>query len=165
MKRKAIVAWISIVLFLPFGLVRGQLKSQIRETASVEQNIKIPGIGSSLLGLGFLDKSRFSMRQSYSLSFATFGKQSRSCGMGVYQNNFSYLFSDKLMMNGRVGFYHDPLKIGNTQLSQNLMDNISYGADIIYRPKENVLLNFSFDRAPATYQYGYGPYSYRYFPY
>ncbi|MDD5765787.1 MAG: hypothetical protein PHW79_06045 [Candidatus Marinimicrobia bacterium] len=163
MTHKVIVIWALIVLFLPFGWVHGQLKSQLRESASVEQNIKIPGVGSSLLGLGFLDKSRFSMHQSYSLSLSTFGKQSAS--MGVYQNNFSYLFSDKLMMNGRVGFYHDPLKIGNTQLNQNLLENISYGADLIYRPKENVVLNFSFDRAPATYYYGYGPYSYRYFPY
>lgn len=166
MKPKTIAALILIFLILPFGMSYGQLKSQLKETPTVEQRIKVPGIGSSLMGLGFLDPNRFSMRQSYSLTFSTFGNQSAS--MGIYQNNMSYIFSDKLMMNARLGMIHDPLKMGNTQMNQNFLNNLFYGADVIYHPKENLLLNLSFEKVPSLYRYGYNsPYSspYSYFPY
>jgi len=152
--------WISLLLAIVFIWavypLQAQLRSQIKPSLSVERSIQIPGLGSTSLGLSFLDPSRFSMNHSYSLSYMSFGKQSAS--MGIYQNVMSYVFSDKLVLNGHFGFMHDPMKMGNSATTTNLMDNLIYGAELTYRPKDNVLLNVRIDKAPYYSRYGYYPY-------
>ncbi len=138
--------------------LQAQLKSQLPKPLGVEDAIQIPGLGSKSLGLNFIDPDRFFMNQSYSLSYSSWGGGS---SMGVYQNQMSYIFSDKLMLRTRLGFMHDPLNMGsNTMSPTNLTDKLIYGFDLNYQPKDNVFFNIRFDKAPYYYRSGFYPYGY-----
>jgi hypothetical protein len=140
--------------------LQAQLKSQLPQDISVSDAIQIPGVGAVSSALGFIDPNRFFMHQSYSLSYSSWGGGSAS--MGVYQNTMSYIFSEKLAMNARLGFVHNPLNIGSFTTQSNLTDNLIYGADLIYRPKENTLFTISFDKTPYYYRSRFYPYGYYY---
>jgi hypothetical protein len=158
MLRKAINLIIVVTVLVAGADLRAQLKSQLPQDISVSEAIQIPGVGSTSSALGFIDPNRFFMHQSYSLSFLSWGGGSAS--MGVYQNTMSYIFSEKLAMNARLGFIHNPLSIGSLTNQSNLMDNLIYGADLIYRPKDNTILRISFDKSPYYRRSGFYPYGY-----
>lgn len=155
---RKITGLVTIVLLLVGMLpLQAQLKSQLPRPLAVEDAIQIPGVGSNNSLLSFINPDRFFMNQSYSLSYSSFGGGS---SMGIYQNQMSYIFSDKLMMNARLGLMHDPLNLGSYATRQtNLMDNLIYGFDLSYRPKDNVFLNIRFDKRPYYYHSGFYPYS------
>jgi len=152
-----------LIVLLLAGMfpLQAQLKSQLPRPLAVEEAIQIPGVGSNNSLLSFIDPDRFFMNQSYSLSYSSFGG---GTSMGIYQNQMSYIFSDKLMLNARLGFMHNPLGIGSYSAGQtNLMDNLIYGFDINYRPKDNVFFSLRFDKSPYYYRSGFYPYN-RYNP-
>jgi len=154
---RKITGLVTIVLLL-LGMLplQAQLKSQLPKPLAVEDAIQIPGVGSNNSLLSFINPDRFFMNQSYSLSYSSFGGGS---SMGIYQNQMSYIFSDKLMMNARLGLMHDPLNLGAYSTGQtNLMDNLIYGFDLSYRPKDNVIFNIRFDKRPYYYRSGFYPY-------
>lgn len=146
-----------IFVLLPVGLLQAQLKSQLPEKPSVKESIKIPGVGPSSFGISLLDPDRFVMNHSYSLSFINSGNYSTS--LGIYQNLMSYAFSEKLWLNTRIGFMHNPLMMGTYNNSSNLLNNMIYGAELNYRPKDNVFLNVRFDSVPMYYRYRVSPFS------
>ena len=158
MLRKAINLIIVGTILVAGVNLQAQLKSQLPQDLSVSEAIKIPGVGSTGSALSFIDPNRFFMHQSYSLSFLSCGGGSAS--LGVYQNTMSYIFSEKLAMNARLGFMHNPLSIGNLTNQSNLMDNLIYGADLIYRPKDNTMFRISFDKSPYYRRSGFYPYGY-----
>ena len=158
MLRKAINLIIVGTILVAGVNLQAQLKSQLPQDLSVSEAIKIPGVGSTGSALGFIDPNRFFMHQSYSLSFLSWGGGSTS--LGVYQNTMSYIFSEKLAMNARLGFMHNPLSIGNLTSQSNLMDNLIYGADLIYCPKDNTMFRISFDKSPYYRRSGFYPYGY-----
>ncbi|RKY55579.1 MAG: hypothetical protein DRP89_03005 [Candidatus Neomarinimicrobiota bacterium] len=161
MKSKFVKIFLIIFLIMPLGLIEAQFKSQLKEKPSVEKSIKIPNVGPSSSGFSLLDPNRFFMNQSYSLSYMSFGKSSTS--LGIYQNRMSYIFSDKLTLNGHIGFIHNPLQMGINNNSMNPINNIIYGAELNYHPKENLFLNIRFDKVPLYYRYGMMPYGNRYY--
>ncbi len=131
-----------------------QLKTQIQRSPTIGEAIHLPGISSTLSNYSLFDPNRFKMQQSYSLSYSTFGNQSMS--VGVYQNAMSFLLSNKFLLNTRFGFYHNPLQLGTfNATSNNMLDNLIFGADLIYRPKENATFMIRFDRRPYYYPYEY----------
>lgn len=158
-----LTAFITIVILVgAIFPVHAQLKSQLPRPLAVEEAIQIPGVGSNNSSvLSFIDPNRFFMSQSYSLSYSSFGGGS---SMGIYQNQMSYLFSDKLMVRARLGFMHNPLGIGAySNQPTDLMDNLIYGFDLNYQPKENVRFNIRFDKSPYYYRSGFYPYGYSYY--
>ena len=159
---RKITCLITIILLLVGVLpLQAQLKSQLPKPLTVEDAIQIPGAGSNNSLLSFIDPNRFFMNQSYALSYSSYGGGS---SMGVYQNQMSYIFSEKLMMNARLGFMHNPLGIGNYTTNQtNLMDNLIYGFDLSYKPKDNVFFNIRFDKRPYYSRSGFYPYGYSYY--
>ena len=151
MKKSLLIA---TMLVICLGATSGlaQLKSQLPQLPTIGEAIHLPGL-SSLSKFSLFDPSRFSMHQSYSMSFASGGGQSAS--LAVYQNSMSFLLSNKLLLNTRFGFYHDPFKLGTVSMTNsNMFNNLIFGADLTYRPKENVLFSIRFDRSPY-YSYGY----------
>ena len=156
--RKVINLIIIALVILAVLPLNAQLKSQIPKPLGVEDAIQIPGLGSKSLGLNFIDPDRFFMNHSYSLTYSSFGGGS---SMGVYQNQMSYIFSDKLMLRTRLGFIHNPLNMGSqTMTPGNMMDKLIYGFDLNYQPKDNVFLNIRFDKSPYYYRSGFYPYGY-----
>ncbi len=157
------MTFIAIVM-LAGGILplQAQLKSQLPKPLAVEDAIQIPGVRSTNNSvMSFIDPNRFFMDQSYSLSYSTFGG---GTSMGIYQNQMTYLFSDKLMMRARLGFMHNPLGIGDYSNQQTtMMDNLIYGFDLNYTPKENLHFNIRFDKRPYYYRSGFYPYGYSYY--
>ncbi len=147
--------FIILLTMLPFTLLFGQLVKHINNPISVENMIQIRQYDRIKPMFSLFDSNKFSMSQSYSLSAGSSGNSAFSTGM--YLNNMTYMVSDKLLMNARVGFVHDPLKLGNTPTIGYSMENLIYGADITYRPFDNFLLRFSFNKTPMS-TYGYNPY-------
>jgi len=151
---KNLILVFSIIILFSVGTF-AQFKSQVKDVPTLEQAIKYPGNGNNV-GLNLFDPSRFTMNQSYSLMMGI-GKGSGS--MGMYLNNMSYMLSNNLMVNARLGFVHNPMQMGNT-MTGNLSNNLIYGADILYKPFENMRLKLSFDKRPSRYNYYMNPYSY-----
>ena len=60
----------------------------------------------SVSGFSFLNPNRFSMRQSYSMNFASGSYGSTSAGL--YLNTLSYKLADPLILSADIGF-HTPL--------------------------------------------------------
>ncbi len=157
---------VTILVLLPMILF-GQVKEQIPNPISVEEMIQIPVQRDMSLNFKWFDANKFTMSHSYSMSVGSFGKNPYSQGM--YLNQMNYAFSDKLNLKAVVGFTHDPLQLGNTNLpGQGFdLDNMVYGAEVAYRPTKNSVFKFSFERTPAQYggygynPYGYSPYGYR----
>jgi len=159
MKNVKIVAIITVLLVL-VNPGFSQYKSQVEELPSLEQAIRMPN-PKDQTGFNLLDPNRFFMNQSYSLSMGFSGNQNAS--MGMYLNNMTYMFSKDLILNARLGFVHDPLQMGNNMTNTNMSENLIYGADILYRPMENMTLKLSIDKAPYSRNSYYSPYGY--YPY
>ena len=154
--RKTIRVIIGIIIIMAGFSLQAQLKSQLPRPLAVEDAIQIPSAASKGSLLNFIDPDRFFMNQSYSLTYSSYGG---GMSMGIYQNQMSYIFSDKLMMNARLGFVHNPFGTGSYSQGQtNLMNNLIYGFDLSYRPKDNVSFNLRFDKTPYYYHSGFYPY-------
>ncbi|HRS51924.1 MAG TPA: hypothetical protein P5067_05800 [Candidatus Marinimicrobia bacterium] len=152
MKRKILTVTMLAIFLGTTGFA--QLKTQIQKSPTTLEAIQLPGLSSALSSYSLFDPSRFNMQQSYSLSYSTFGNQSMS--LGVYQNAMSFLLSDKFLLNTRFGFYHNPLQLGTMNAtSNNMLDNLILGADLIYHPRENTTFMIRFDRRPYYSSYGY----------
>lgn len=137
-----------------------QYKSQVPETPTLEQAIRLPN-SNSQTGLNLFDPNRFFMNQSYSFSMGFGGHGNQS--MGMYLNNMSYIVSNNLIVNARLGFIHNPLQMGSPGLNPNISENLIYGADILYKPTENMQLRLRFDKTPYNRRSYLNPY--RYYPY
>lgn len=150
---------LTILVLLPMILF-GQIKEEMPVPISVEKMIQIPVQRNMSMNFNWFDADKFTMSHSYSMSVGSFGKDPYSQGM--YLNQMNYAFSDKLNLKAVVGFTHDPLQLGNTNLPGNglNLDNMVYGAEIAYKPTENSVFKFSFERTPMRYGYGYNSYGY-----
>ena len=150
--------WILVLALLPAGL-QAQYK---REVPS------IPGLslGTSNSSTRFLgvDLSRVDMSTSYSMSVSSFGND--AVAMGLLKTNFNYYINPQVQVQGYVGLIHSPFS-SFTPTSQEAafmngisMDNVMYGGEITYRPKENISFQFSFNQMPRRAAYMNYPYSY-----
>lgn len=156
--------FIATLILLPFALGFGQIKEEIPIPISVEEMIQIPVQKSMSLGFDWFDATKFTMHHSYSLSVGSIGKNPYSQGM--YLNHMNYAYSEKLNLEAVVGFTHDPLQLGSNMPGNKFdLDNMVYGARVSYKPTENSILKFSFEKAPLTYGYGYNPYYSPYYGY
>jgi hypothetical protein len=154
MKKKQISL---LSLFLIPMILLGQIKKEVPIPISVEEMIQIPVERNMSLGLKWFDAEKFTMSHSYEMSVGTFGKDPYSTGM--YLNHMNYAYSERLNLKAVVGFTHDPLHLSNNLPNQGFdMNNIVYGAEVAYKPTENSVFKFSFEKVPYTYGYGYNPY-------
>ncbi|NQT24357.1 hypothetical protein HQ585_03280 [candidate division KSB1 bacterium] len=92
-----------------------------------------------------IDPNKFSMSQSYSLSFLSSGRQSTNIGM--YLNTMNYQFSDPLMMQVSVGYMHQPL--GGAGMQNNQNGNVFLQRAMLqYKPTENMTLTVDYQQLP-----------------
>jgi len=134
-----------IVVFVLAYNLDAQLKNQVQKKMSVEERIQMPSIMNGSYSI--FSPERFHMSQSYSLSYFSMGGLTGSIGM--YENRMSFLLSDKLLLNTKIGFIYSPFnQIG---IQNNLWNNLIYGAELIYRPTRNTILNLRFDKEPYYY--------------
>ncbi len=150
MKRKkifSIVAWAWLCPMLAFSQVQEQKKAIF---AAGDSWAKPSGILNALL-----DPSKFSMSQSYSLSFLSSG--SRSFNQGLYMNQMTYRFSNPLIMRVAIGYLHQPF--GGPILAKNAGGNLFVQkASLQYRPSKNTVFSIQYESLPYGMR---DPYSYR----
>ncbi|HTP11988.1 MAG TPA: hypothetical protein VMM37_00085, partial [Bacteroidota bacterium] len=105
---------------LAVSLVTSLATAQFKERSSDQ-----PSVGQSLIrsddgGLlfGWFDPNKLQMRQSYSLSYQTFGQN--GLALGVYTNSLSYQISDPLSVQMDVSVMHSPYNTFGDKLGKSL---------------------------------------------
>lgn len=112
-------------------------------------------------GFSFLNPSRFSMRQSYSMNFASGSYGSTSAGL--YLNTVSYRLADPLTLSADVGF-HTPLYSSGAFARGGLsgksgIQDPSQGSSLVlprvgleYRPSKNTTLSLQLINGQDAYK-------------
>jgi len=140
----SVVFALSVVPVLAFGQLKQDTQINMAK-ALVRPRIQ------TIVGLLGLNPAKFSMSQSYSLSFATAGGHSFS--QGLYLNTMRYQFSSPLSMFLQVGFQHQPFGQLGSDLKVDSQVFIS-AAGFEFKPSENLQLQFRFSQSPGV---GYSP--------
>lgn len=128
------------------------------------ENLLAPEHRSTVSSFSFLDRNRFSMQQSYSLSFMSGGAGSMSSGL--YLNTLNYRLSNPLTFSVDLGFY-TPISSTIPGMRQNtLMSQGGAGSSFVlprmgleYRPSENFSMNLELYNGPDAYKAFGSPYS------
>lgn len=116
---------------------------------------------NTVSGFSFLNPNRFSMRQSYSMNFASgsFG----STSAGLYLNTVSYRLADPLTLSADVGF-HTPLYSSGAFARGGLsgksgIQDPRLGSSLVlprvgleYRPSKNTTLSLQLLNGPDAYK-------------
>jgi hypothetical protein len=125
---------------LAFGQFRNEAKSSIFKPSELFRRT------SGILD-GVIDPTRFSMTQSYSLSFFSLGGQ--SFNQGLYLNTMNYRISDPLMARLQIGYLHQPL--GGTGLTGSSAGQFFVrSASLEYKPSEKTQIYFDYQSMPAA---------------
>ncbi|HEX04048.1 MAG TPA: hypothetical protein ENH10_02690 [Bacteroidetes bacterium] len=155
MKRFNMVVALSVLLSL--AVVDGlNAQAPYRDTPqgpSTTETLRQPTIQSGLTGL--LDPSRFNMGHSIGFGYGSAGGQGVS--QGYYMNTLSYRFNAPVMLQLRTGVTNNPFAAsgGMTQPGQSalssMFNNAEFfgGADLIWKPRDNMRIQISVDRIPA----------------
>lgn len=136
-----------ILMMMPM-MVFAQFKTQAKNQGFTDRLISSSGLG--FLGL---DPSRFSMSQSYSMSYADIG--GRGFSQGLYLNTLRYQFAIPLTVSLQLGLAHQPFGISGVSPMMNDGLFVS-GAQLRYQPSKNTLIQLDFRQAPYS---GYSRYS------
>jgi hypothetical protein len=138
-----------LVMGLATSVVLGQFKSEADQKPAVSESLVRTDNGGMLFG--FLDPNNFSMRQSYSLSYSSFG--GRGLSLGVYTNSIFYKFSAPLDVQFDVSVVHSPFG-GFGAAANNLSGIYLSRAELNYHPSNNIWLQIQFRQLPNSYWYG-----------
>jgi len=101
---------------------------------------------------GLLDPNRFSMNQSYSMSYASNGQNSDMSGL--YLNRLQYDFQLPLTLQVDVGLFHKPMALmgrDDTPLGVKSSVLTVPHAALIYQPTDNFIMAFEYFNTPAGY--------------
>jgi hypothetical protein len=120
---------------------------------------------------GFIDPLRFDMSHSVGFGYASGSGQATS--QGYYMNTLSYRFSAPVMLRLRTGVTNNPFAASGsmTQPGQSSLTSMFNsaeffgGADLIWKPRDNMRIQISVDRIPAGmygYNSHYNPYGFGY---
>jgi len=131
-----------LALFLAGSCFSQGSSGQVKENAA-GLRIRPGGFLNALL-----DPAKFSMEQSYSVAFASYG--GGSMNHGLYLNTMKYKFSDPLFAQVRIGYLHQPFgnpnmrnQAGGTLFVQNAM--------LQYRPSPNMTITLDYEQIPAPF--------------
>lgn len=112
--------------------------------------------GNSVSGFSLLNPNRFSMRQSYSVNFASGSYGSSSAGL--YLNTLSYKLADPLTLSADVGFY-TPLYSSTGSLSRRGIQDPRLGSSLVlphvgleYRPTKNTTFSLHLINGQDAYK-------------
>lgn len=145
-----------VVLLGVTAPAQAQLRADV--TSAVQRapiRLYHPGTGFSLSDL--FSPDHFRMQHTYEMSMGTIGGSSYS--LGIYTNSMLWQFSDKLAARVDIGIAHSPWggSLGLNQRPQIFLRN----AELAYRPRENMLFQFTVRQSPYGYfmaPYGYYPF-------
>src|SRR5579883_2116091 len=103
------------------------------------------------------DPQRFSMHQTYSMSFLSGGGGSTSLGM--FTNTFSYRASDDLFISADVSAVYSPYSSFGSAFSNSLNGIYLTNARLDWKLGDNTFMRVEYVGGPAAGMYGgYSPY-------
>ncbi len=145
-----------LVLMLVFSSISyAQFKNQLSDGSNVESSLfKSDDNGGSLFG--FFNPANFSMRQSISMNYMTFGGQSMSLAM--YTNSMSYRISKPLTLTADVSLMNSPFSTLGNSFSKSINGIYLTRAELNYHPTSSFSIDVQFNQNPL-YRY-YNPYYY-----
>lgn len=145
MKRLLILGF--LIALVP-AVAQGQLKEQTAKKFDFAKILTAPARPQGLFGMLGLSPDRFSMQQSYSLSFVNFGGQSYS--QGLYLNTMQYQVSDPLRVSVQWGLLNQPFgSFGAQPLTSNRLFLSSAG--VYYQPSRNFSFEVQYQALPYRY--------------
>ena len=148
-----------LLLFILLGFsvsAFAQFKGSGFPTENVKDGIISHQTNSSLFG--FINPNNFSMKQSYSMSYSTFGGQGMA--LGVYTNSMMYKFNKNLNVQLDASFIHSPYNTLGSDFQKNINGFYISRAAVNYRPWKDVYISLQYRNVPASYYSGYyGGYS------
>ncbi|MDZ7267003.1 MAG: hypothetical protein ONB48_05475 [candidate division KSB1 bacterium] len=140
------ITFVLLVLITP-TLATAQLQEQTRPVSFPSLLTAPFNQPQGLIGLLGLNPNRFSMQQSYSLSYLSLGGQGFS--QGLYLNTMGYRVADNLQVALQWGVRNQPLgAFGVRGLNQNGF--FLSGARLEYRPGRNTALSVQFSSYPSS---------------
>ncbi len=142
-----------LLLVLIFGLSL-TVFAQFKETDSQKPDISQGMFKTDNSLFGFLNSPNFNMKQSYSMSYSTFGGQGMA--LGVYTNNMSYQFSKNLNVELEASVVNSPYSTFGKSFQNSINGFYLNRAAVNYQPWKDVSISFQYSRLP----YYYSPYSY-----
>ena len=161
MSKRIAIKLVFFVLLFPFAL-QGQLKTQnpakVHFPSVLRQGY---GAASGVANFLGLDPAKFSMQQSFTLSFTSLNGY--GLAQGVYLNTMSYQLSTPLTLSVQWGFFNnltDP-----NRLSPNGSGFFISGANLEYKPSENFHIGVQYSSYPNAlypdrrFRYSRWPYS------
>jgi hypothetical protein len=145
---KTFIKSLIIVIVLSISAF-SQYRNRPETISTVGESIIRPDGGSLLFG--WFDPNKFTMRNSYSLSYTTSGGKGFS--LGALTSTMAYQISNPLSLQFDVSLLHSPYN----NLGGNFANNISgvylTRAELNYRPSKNTLLQLQYRQLPAMYWY------------
>lgn len=148
------ICGLMVLVLIMSSVSFAQFKDQLSDQPSVQSSLIRSDEGNSLLG--FFNPANFSMRQSVSMSYTTFGNQ--GLALGMYTNSMSYKISNPLTLSADVSILNSPYSSLGSKFSQGLNGIYLTRADLNYHPTNNFQIDLQFNQNPL-YRY-YNPYYY-----
>ncbi len=147
------IAFVVLTLIVP-ALASAQLKEQTQPVPFSHLLTAPFSKPQGLIGLLGLNPQRFSMQQSYSLSYLSVGGQGFS--QGLYLNTMGYRVADNMQVALQWGVMNQPLgALGVPGVNQNGF--FLSGASLEYKPSRSTALSVQFSSYPT---HNYLPYRY-----
>jgi hypothetical protein len=125
----------------------GQFRSQPEARSSVTESMIRQDDGGLLFG--WFDPSRFTMHNSYSLSYMTSGGKGLS--LGTLTSSLAYQISNPLSVQFDVSLMHSPYNNLCGNFSKEISGVYLSRAELNYRPSKNTLFQIQFQQLPAMY--------------
>lgn len=151
MKKGILIFAIALLLFP--ALLSAQLKRQDTPISIREELIK----PANNFGLSILDPSKIKMSHSFSMSYFSIG--GKGVAQNIYLNTLQYQIAQPLMLTVQWGIRQTPY---NSLAKDSPLFNSGFflsGAELRYKPTENLEMNFQISTQPNYYS----PYYYNRF--
>jgi hypothetical protein len=109
-------------------------------------------IGSTRVDSKFslLDPSRFSMQQSYSITYMSYDGQGQT--IGLYLNSMKYQLSSSMKLDVTLGWLHQPVRVfGESDRGINDYGRVVPNVQFLYQPSERFRFQISYESLPGVY--------------
>ena len=147
--RNSFVVVLSVLVFC--GVVFAQTPWRDTPKTSTRDHLNQPIDSKAFTGI--FDPSRIKMSHQMGMSYSSLGGSGIT--QGYYMNTISYRFNSPVMLRMRLGVTNNPFADSyssgpGTSGMQNILQNAEFfgGADLDWRPRDNVLIRLSIDRLP-----------------
>ena len=162
MRRYHVAAACSMALLIAVSAF-GQAPYRDQPQPTTRETIAQPVMENGFSGV--LDPSRITMSQQFGLGYMS--TSGRGYTQGYYLNNISYRFNAPVLLQLHLGATNNPFaqttNLPGQSTLTSLLNNAQFfgGADLIWKPRDDMRFQLSFYQMPSSYNYPYG-YGYGY---